>query len=626
MKKSRYDQISYQDADPFLARRTVSPSTIPASRVSRTGDRVFLVWPNIDHRDTKSVTEIDITSWTAYPRIWKAFASSALRIWDQNTERTKRTALYDIERGLLSFLSDNALNDIALEDINPELLSRFSSWLDSQKNSQTGTLHSPNTKRKRFGFARSIIVDLQGKNLGVPRFSIRRNLWPEAHKQTVHTTPLTDQTMSSLYLAALQEIHETVTAYRWARRAIASNTQCAQSILSSREIKRAPLKASLGLTLSIINIKYQGVIPPIDEIQNDSSALRNSIAADHGGYKRIEPMFYPTTRTWIPFFIILQIFFATNTETLLSAQLNDFRLVNILGQRRIHFTPEKKRSKSTIQRSSYPAIWKRDNPYYIYRFLIEWSKRIRPTAHLAHASALWLSVPRLTPKKSHRTELRAIQPTLTAHKSTIDNALKNFLERHGLPYLQFRQIRPTALEIVDRLTGGDIRAISAFAGHRSVQVTDRHYTSAAAARRDDYAVSLVENDRHRWLETGGKRHARERHKEDDCSAVTPGWRCLDPYDSPRPGATKGKLCAAYGECPLCPLATTDTTSSHDLARQLQFREQVVETLGEVSPERWSNHYRQVLHKLDTVWLPAFSDSAVVKDASALNLSPLPPLE
>jgi hypothetical protein len=110
------------------------------------------------------------------------------------------------------------------------------------------------------------------------------------------------------------------------------------------------------------------------------------------------------------------------------------------------------------------------------------------------------------------------------------------------------------------------------------------------------------------------------------AAATPGWRCLDPYDSPIDGQEKGKLCAAYGACPNCPLANLNARDPYSLARALQLKAKI-ETAQTVLPAlRWLKVWAPRLQRLVDYWLPSIQDPAVIAAASKLDLAELPELE
>src|SRR5690606_39934671 len=106
-------------------------------------------------------------------------------------------------------------------------------------------------------------------------------------------------------------------------------------------------------------------------------------------------------------------------------------------------------------------------------------------------------------------------------------------------------------------------------GHASVASPNSHYGATARHRSGAEASAGVQAPRERWISSDGRVDARSRGPNKDRTAATPGFVCLDPFDSPLASQAKGKLCGAYGKCPSCPLATVDPDHVYALARFLQ---------------------------------------------------------
>ena len=95
--------------------------------------------------------------------------------------------------------------------------------------------------------------------------------------------------------------------------------------------------------------------------------------------------------------------------------------------------------------------------------------------------------------------------------------------------------------------------------------------------------------------------------------------------SPIPGQREGRTCTAYGQCPACPLATTNTEVPANLVRLKQMEAEYVSAVDYLAPHYWRDKYSQHLGALRAEWLPAFTDPRVIEDASRMQARPLPPL-
>lgn len=129
----------------------------------------------------------------------------------------------------------------------------------------------------------------------------------------------------------------------------------------------------------------------------------------------------------------------------------------------------------------------------------------------------------------------------------------------------------------------------------------------------------------RFVRSGGRSHVRGAPQPVDAACATPGWGCLDPYNSPIPGQIKGKLCEGFGLCPACALGLLNHESPYCVARAIQLRNEVDEAHNYMNFSRWKAVYEPVRQKLDKVWLPLVSMDVLGK-ARELNLGPIGRLE
>ena len=90
-----------------------------------------------------------------------------------------------------------------------------------------------------------------------------------------------------------------------------------------------------------------------------------------------------------------------------------------------------------------------------------------------------------------------------------------FLDQHGLNHFDTRQFRLTGLEIVHQITGGDLRAMQAWANHKRVGTTPRNYVSDGAKQRDEERLAEIMQVRGRWRRTRGKIETRGRPEHTD---------------------------------------------------------------------------------------------------------------
>jgi len=131
--------------------------------------------------------------------------------------------------------------------------------------------------------------------------------------------------------------------------------------------------------------------------------------------------------------------------------------------------------------------------------------------------------------------------------------LREFLKRHSLDEFTPSSIRATLLDAVTN-GGGGIDEAAREGNHSEAITTLRHYTSirTAEGRRVTLAESTLQMER--WAETNGEIDPRHLTSKADLRSATPGFGCLNPYESPLPGETAGRLCQSEGHCARCPNA------------------------------------------------------------------------
>jgi hypothetical protein len=324
----------------------------------------------------------------------------------------------------------------------------------------------------------------------------------------------------------------------------------------------------------------------------------------------------------VPFVVLLQLYTAYNATPLLTLELDSIERQVVMGIERVVLSPYKARSRR-MQRRSFVVSDDPTSPSAILDFLAEWTKRIRTEALPEHRNRLFL----FTPMYGSR-EVRSFGSTRATASSdeNFGHNLQRFLERHGLPAVNMRKLRATGLEFVDQLSNGDIRAAQAAGGQRSPQVIKDHYTSGAARQRNNERLADPMATRERWQASEGRVDPRGTPEYQDLGACTPGWTCADPYASPIPGERQGRLCGAFGACPVCPLTSINLTRPSVLANLLALKREIEHAQTYLPAQRWMQAWSPRLARLNEYWLPAFQDLAVIEAATRLTLPRFPQLD
>jgi hypothetical protein len=205
-------------------------------------------------------------------------------------------------------------------------------------------------------------------------------------------------------------------------------------------------------------------------------------------------------------------------------------------------------------------------------------------------------------------------------------ALARFIQDHALEPFTLKQIRTTWLDFAHDEFGGDMRALLALGGQKSPDTINLHYMSDGARQRNDERLGEAVNLMWRDRATGDRADARRATEfGGDPGAATPGWICLDPYDSPVPGQRRGRACEAYGRCRGCPLAQIDAGSPIACYYAYDLLARIDEAREKIGPQNWVTKWAPLRQRLTGYWLRLFPED-VYGSSTLLQLRPIPPVE
>lgn len=224
--------------------------------------------------------------------------------------------------------------------------------------------------------------------------------------------------------------------------------------------------------------------------------------------------------------------------------------------------------------------------------------------------------------------------------STWAQALERFTSSHQLPSFQLKQLRASGANMAYQATGGDVRKVASLLNHESPQTTSDHYLAAPARLYDQEIIASAQVRLFRWIRTGKTGLLADLLAEfpslpvEDLENIargnwrsTSGFRCLNPFKSPRPGQMHGQLCTDWLGCLSCPQSIL-FQDPETLARLLQLRDHIKAARSTLHPNRFLAHYQTKLHVIEAVHLTRFKDTTIWSEANQLlsTLTPLPPLE
>lgn len=534
-----------------------------------------------------------------------------------NSKRTYETFQSQFKNGFAKFITESKRANSAIYEIDAEVIYEFEGWL--KKRTIKGVPISINTQRRYFAIVRRIFEKL----ISIPSTSkyvsknilFSKNPFPRAHAHTKKTETIDDHIWDRLVAACRKEASATIDLVEDGWRILSK-----KEIFPDEKITNRSKYKSYSVALWELHRTFPKVIPSFPEIKNINDLLYNAVAYIHGKEKLCLPL-QPSVDRLIPFVVLFAIYTLANTGSIRALKSRQAKEVEVLGSKRIVFTFEKGRSHSKYSRSFSRDDIDPLSPNRLIEFIQKWTNRIRSTSG-QFSDNIFIFV----------SQVGTIRGFLSAVDSGTDSdsswiwGLRQFLKRNDLPHITLRIVRTTGLDIIRDLTGDDIRAVKSAGGQKSSAVIALHYEGSASSKRRNESLSAAMHSLEPWVSTAGRNNPRGTPDDSDIIAATPGWTCLDPYDSPIAGETRGKLCNAFGRCPVCPHAMCNAKSSYSLARAIQLAEEIIRAQTYLDRERWIFAYEPSLIALRNQWIPSFIDKKIIQNAAKLNLSPIGKLE
>lgn len=568
-------------------------------------DGLFAVFPG--HKGDRSKKPIDLSFLLKLDiDLRDAFAEGyVMHCLKKVTSADRR---YDITRamrtGLMAYLAQPGAPDPKLSDIDERFLHRFKAWLDDKD--RDGFTEKLMTRAAQLAAVQMPLKQLMASREWKPKLSAGLRTIERPYAKLGHTVDhkevLKEAEHERLYVGAANDIAATVERLerQWARMG-----QFDGATLSIEEAGASPEACAAWL-----DANFEHPVP--------SRYILNRLNAAHIRFipeavqVEAERILYPDLDEIVPMLLIVCAFFALNPSAAFKLRKNDldYSFEEIGDVRRLKMFPNKKRA-GLRQRNTVTVTEHPDNPGQILRFLE------RRTRRLDHAR----------PDYPNRAfvrfsfEDRSVVPLNTSDKSW-KSALKRFADRHQLPEFTIDQLRPTTLDLVHELSGGNIIAMQGVATHTTAQTGYTFYTSDAQKQRNRQTLGEMMMQMERSTATGGLLRPEDRPPDiADQGAATPGFTCLDPKDSPIPGEVPGELCTAYGRCPECPLAVVDPTSPRALAYLAMLNKRITDAQDRLDPLAWHMRWAPVQEELLTYWLQGWSPDVIAKSRE----TPIPEL-
>lgn len=553
-------------------RQSETRQDIAARFLSRVDGRLMATFPK--HFGVISKGPIDITHLDGQPGLRDAFAFGYV-MHCLGVEAADRRYYIDqtLKSGFLRFLRETRIVGLEIGDLTEQTLKDFKAWLDDENS--VGWAPSELTRKIKIQDLQLILKQLMADKEWSARLSpdlkLLENIYRDAHRSINHTEILDDASLELLFVSCAAACEETMVRRE-------KTEQSLQAVIAAGDaVTPGSISGDAMRCAAFLLAEFDDRPPSYETITRKVSYGK---AISETLYEDALDILFPNIDELLPFVLILTVLFAFNPGVVLNMTHSDYEDDWFAGRHRIRLFPYKPR-KQGRHRNSVVATDDYDNPHRLLKFLESRTERLRRIVR--------------RPAFADRVFIRYSRgvgygiPLEMSDKAWRD-ALKRFCAKHGMDYFTLNRIRPTTLDLVHELTGGNLMATQQVAGHESPDTTKEFYESAAMQRRDEEMLAGGINQWWRFLDTGGVVDATERDRLNvDLGSATPGFGCADPYDSPVNGERKGALCAAYGRCPMCELALVDLTSPHAYRYHIELLRRINEamtTLGEAWLWRW----------------------------------------
>jgi len=528
----------------------------------------------------------ELSHWLSRPKIGVAFARAFFSHGTDKQPQTRYETFQAIGRFLafiVGFERRSGQSMSTLTDISQECVSAFVEHVRTSK-TKTGAPYKPTSIRNILSPLRVIIRELKGKeHFGhrLPRgVAVESGGYTNVAATIDHTEPLDDITTARVVIASLQEI---------------------QRLALAKPILNFPVDKQ-GRILS--NLDWETILERLEQSARSEA----------------EPL---TVRETIPYILLLDLSSSFNASTLLVTSQNAvIKNHGLYGRRRWQIRAAKPRAKGRTQTRTFSVdLYSWANPVFLLSALEVYTATLRSLVAPELADRLILA--------KNAVGVTALYEKRYGLTSSVDDALLKFCADHKIAAFPLNRLRPTSSDIVHQISNGDILRQVAALQHvtSSLDLTGETYQSAAAKRRDRERLARALTFREAFVRSRGKVDATVAfgNPRNGLRAATPGFACIDMFDSPLPHQRKGTPCTGYCLCPACPFGCANVFEPHSVARLKQVEGKLLKAKNTLPFERWTRDYQPQLEALQEEWLPRVTKSLLAR-ASKIILPDIPDIE
>lgn len=572
---------------------------------------------------------LDLSFLLEFPGLTDFFAGAILKFTKDYTHMSRKATASALRGSWFAFLRERGYSNLRPEHLDEQIMTGFNTWLHQVRKAD-GSAYNPLT-------IRTYLTVLRG-TIGASSMANLIDLVPRPPPGASRKVTPTDVLQFDQLLAVIAAVEKEVLALR-------ADWKKGQSILmQGRELLRngavlvkGPYRngrmvvdeSNLAIALAMLDQRYPGVIPEQPVISADNVLLGATV--QHGiTTAKMTRYFYASGRELVPLALSIAVATVFNPNTILELNWKDIdRNVDPMsnGRRAVQFdvTEEAGKVDASMETQASEATESPlakitgDKPRagrqlvrlldpeasgvnqvslnMVLDLLIAMTKRIRPFViePERYGDRIFLYVPKVGAKRAKGLG----GDTYDAVGDRVwQNSLANFIKDNNLPEFSLKTIRATMLDYVQLVNRGDLEAARQVGNHISRITTWTHYTSDLVKRMLKESTGETLLVRERWLDSEGKIDPRKYRERTSKGCATPGWICLDPFDSPRPNQKQGRLCSAYGECPDCPLSAASPLSPRNVMLYEALRRAIYRSIARVTASVWQKRWAPVVAALD----------------------------
>jgi hypothetical protein len=525
----------------------------------------------------------------------------------------------------LAFLEEEGLlESLEIQDINTTLLNRFTVDFLGKKDSKGVYVIGIETRNHALGVVRKIVGGLRRLRRSLPDdCEVQKSPWARTYEDPSRRFP--EDSIDSKKLADFFRcVHATVKATMEDVEDLWRQEKAEKEDIS--ECIGAGWEESTALCCQPISLAKQYFGPCLPQRSEVQSTPLWPIVAKFG-YTRMARAFGPYTADLAPFVYYLLFLTGLNQQPLVDLKISAIDVLEFDTREVLVVEGIKHRAQSDNQPMGkyvpVPMVLGNDpmSPGRVIQFLLKWTQGLRPAAEAKDSERLFLY--------QWRDRTTGCQIRSYAHGPSpvtrFSSHASIFCKQNGFPWTGEKRIRKLFSAIAHQVAKGDIEAVASMMHHASIDTTNSHYVSEVILRHGQEFLARGLNLRHRWTVSNGRIEPRNVHAEHDRSAATPGFTCIDPFDSPVLGQISGSMCTAFGDCPDCPFGMVDLRSSYAAARCVELKAKISEKRCDLSTEEFEVRWGRVLRALENFWIPAF-DESIWELVRYMDLPPIPDLE